>query len=79
MLKHDEPFGIDREIYQDPYGARPVGVEPEGMQPHDFQEDRLSRLVRKAVEEDIISLSRASEILLFPLNHMRALSASLIV
>lgn len=76
LLKHDEPFGIDREIYQDPHGVRPVGIEPEGMQPHDFQEDRLSRLVRKAVEEDIISLSRASEILQLPLNQMRELSAS---
>jgi Zn-dependent peptidase ImmA (M78 family)/DNA-binding XRE family transcriptional regulator len=76
LLKHDEPFGIDREIYQDSHGVRPVGIEPEGMQPHDFQEDRLSRLVRKAVEEDIISLSRASEILQMPLNQMRELSAS---
>ncbi len=76
LLKHDEPFGIDREIYQDPLGARPRGREPEGMKPHDFQEDRLSRLVRKAVEEDIITLSRASEILQIPLNQMRELSAS---
>jgi len=76
LLKHDEPFGIDREIYQDPHGARPVGREPEGMKPHDFQEDRLSRLVRKAVEEDIITLSRASEILQMPLDQMRELSAS---
>lgn len=79
LLKHDEPFGIDREIYQDPHGVRPVGIEPEGMQPHDFQEDRLSRLVRKAVEEDIISLSRAAEILQIPLHEMRELSASWVV
>ena len=76
LLKHDEPFGIDKEIYQDPHGIRPLGIEPEGMYPHDFQEDRLSRLVRKAVEEEIISLSRASEILQLPLNKMRELSAS---
>lgn len=76
LLKHDEPFGIDKEIYQDLHGIRPLGIEPEGMYPHDFQEDRLSRLVRKAVEEEIISLSRASEILQLPLNKMRELSAS---
>ena len=76
LLKHDEPFGIDKEIYQNPHGIRPLGIEPEGMNPHDFQEDRLSLLVRKAVEEDIISLSRASEILQLPLNQMRDLSAS---
>ncbi len=76
LLKHDEPYGIDKEIYQDPHGVRPVGIEPEGMQPHDFMEDRLSRLVRKAVEEDIISMSRASEILQMPLKQMRELSCS---
>jgi Zn-dependent peptidase ImmA (M78 family)/DNA-binding XRE family transcriptional regulator len=76
LLKHDEPFGIEREIYQDSHGIRPVGVEPEGMQPHDFQEDRLSRLVRKAVEKGMISLSRAAEILQLPLEQMRELSAS---
>ena len=79
LLKHDEPFGIDKEIYQDPRGERPVGVEPEGMQPHDFQGDRLSRLVRKAIEEDIISMSWASEILQIPLMQMRELSASWLV
>jgi len=76
LLKHDEPFGIDKEIYQDPHGIRPAGTEPEGMNPYDFQEDRLSRLVRKAVEEDIISLSRASEIMQLPIHQMRELSAS---
>ena len=76
MLKHDEPFGINKEIYRDIHGARPIGLEPEGMKPHDFQEDRLYRLVRKAVEKDIISLSRASEILHIDLKQMRELSAS---
>jgi hypothetical protein len=76
LLKHDEPYGIDKEIYQDPLGIRPVTIEPEGMKPHDFQQDRLSRLVRKAVEEDIITLSRASEIMHLQLNQMRELSAS---
>ena len=76
LLKHDEPFGINKEIYRDIHGARPIGLEPEGMKPHDFQEDRLYRLVRKAVEKDIISLSRASEILHIDLKQMRELSAS---
>lgn len=79
LLKHDEPFGIDREIYHDVHGARPIGIEPEGMNPHDFQEDRLSRLVRMAVEGNYISLSRASEILKISLNQMRELSTSWIV
>ncbi len=79
LLKHDEPEGINREIYKDIYNSRPKGVEPEGLRPHDFQEDRLHRLVRNAVEGDVISLSRASEVLQMPLSQMRELSASWIV
>lgn len=76
LLKHDEPFGIAREIYQDPMAARPAGVEPAPMEKHDFQMGRLSRLVRKAIEEEMISLSRGAEILRLSLKQMRELSAS---
>lgn len=76
LLKHDEPYAITREIYQNPHGIRPVGTEPAGMESHDFKEDRLSRLVRKAIEKEIISLSRGAEILQVPLQEMRDLSAS---
>ncbi len=79
LLKHDEPDGIDKEIYNDIYSSRPHGAEPEGMRPHDFQEDRLYRLVRSAIESDVISLSRASEILRISLDEMRELSASWIL
>ncbi len=41
----------------------PEGAEPFGLKPFDFYADRLSRLVRKALEEDKISISRAAEIL----------------
>jgi hypothetical protein len=41
----------------------PEGSEPFGLKPFDFYADRLSRLVRKAVEEEKISISRAAEIL----------------
>ena len=76
LLKHDEPQGINEEVYEDTHGARPAGIEPAGMEPHDFREDRLSLLVRRAVEQDIISLSRGAEFLRLPLEQMRALSAS---
>jgi len=79
LLKHDEPDGIDQEIYKDIYSSRPLGTEPEGLRPHDFQEDRLYRLVRSAVEGEVISLSRASEILRISLSKMRELSASWIL
>jgi predicted HTH domain antitoxin len=46
------------------------------MESHDFREDRLSRLVRRAVEQDIISLSRGAEILGLQLEQMRALAAT---
>lgn len=76
LLKHDEPQGITEEVYKDTHGARPVGIEPAGMESHDFREDRLSLLVRRAVERDIISLSRGAEILRLPLEQMRALAAT---
>jgi hypothetical protein len=76
LLKHDEPQGITQEVYKDPYGARPVGTEPAGMESYDFREDRLSLLVRKALEQEVISLSRGAEILRLPLLQMRELSAS---
>ncbi|BBL77442.1 helix-turn-helix domain-containing protein [Methylomagnum ishizawai] len=69
LLKHDEPFGITRDHY------RACG-EPEGLGQHDFQGDRLYRLVRQAVEAEIITLSRAAEILRLPLADMRDLSLS---
>jgi Zn-dependent peptidase ImmA (M78 family)/DNA-binding XRE family transcriptional regulator len=76
LLKHDEPYGIAQEIYQDQMAARPVGVEPAPMEAHDFQMDRLSLLVRKGIEKEAISLSRGAEILRLPLEQMRELSAS---
>ena len=79
LLKHDEPDGIEKEVYNDIYSSRSLGAEPEGLGPHDFQEDRLYRLVRRAVEGEVISLSRASEVLRISLSNMRELSASWIL
>ena len=55
--------------------AAPVGElvtpgEPAGLSRHDFPEDRL-RLVRRAVEEQRISLGRAAEILGLTREEMR--------
>jgi Zn-dependent peptidase ImmA (M78 family) len=46
------------------------GAEPFGMDSIDFIGDRLSRLTRKAVEEEKISVSRAAEILGLPVDEM---------
>ena len=45
--------------------------EPEGLSQHDFVEDRLSRLVRQALEHEQISLRRAAEILGLTREEMR--------
>ncbi|EIJ34507.1 helix-turn-helix domain-containing protein [Thiothrix nivea] len=72
LLKHDEPDGISPLVYHDTF----TGIEPEGLRDHDFQQDRLSRLVRRVVEQEAITLSRAAEILRLSLYEMRELSAS---
>lgn len=76
LLKHDEPSGIDAEVYHALYGERPIGEEPYGMDAYDFKEDRLARLVRKGLEDGVISLSRGAEILKLPLVEMRELTGS---
>ena len=45
--------------------------EPASLSEHDFIEDRLSRLVRRAVEKERISLGRAAEILGLTRDEMR--------
>ena len=45
--------------------------EPASLSEHDFVEDRLSRLVRRAVENQTISLGRAAEILRLTADKMR--------
>ncbi|MBU1695051.1 MAG: ImmA/IrrE family metallo-endopeptidase [Verrucomicrobia bacterium] len=57
----DEPYPVERELGPEPYPLR----DP------DFYEDRLSALVRQALEKDLISMSRAAEILGIPLEGMR--------
>ena len=76
LLKHSEPQGIEAEIYDSLYAERPTGREPFQLSPYDFQEDRLARLVRIALEQGAITLSRAAEILGLSLSDMRKLTAS---
>jgi len=61
------------------FGGRPTdrgADEPARLLDEDFREDRLSRLVREAVEQEKISLGRAAEILRLDLADMRALANS---
>lgn len=52
------------------------GREPEQLSEGDFREDGLAGLVRRAIEDGLISLGRGAEILGISLAEMRALSAS---
>lgn len=74
LLKRDEPSALAANAFR---AATPeASREPAGLSSDDFVEDRLSRLVRRAVEQGEISLSRAAEILNLSLEEMRELSAA---
>lgn len=60
LRKTEEPKGLERSEFSWNWSR---SGEPEGLSQHDFIGDRLSRLVRQALEQEHISLSRAAEIL----------------
>jgi Zn-dependent peptidase ImmA (M78 family)/transcriptional regulator with XRE-family HTH domain len=60
LRKAEEPRGLEKSEFA--WNWSRAG-EPEGLSEHDFVEDRLSRLVRQALEQERISLGRAAEIL----------------
>jgi Zn-dependent peptidase ImmA (M78 family) len=75
LTRRAEPEPLDA----DHFGGRPVdrvADEPARLVDDDFREDRLSRLVRLAVDQEKISLGRAAEILGIELTAMRDLANS---
>jgi len=50
------------------------GSEPFGLKPFDFSADRLGRLVRRALEEENISISKAAEIMSISTQQMMKLA-----
>lgn len=54
---------------EEPFAIR--AAEPLGLEPVDFAEDRLSRLVRQACEQEKISIGRGAEILRVGLEELR--------
>lgn len=76
LLKHDEPEGVAAALYDSTFEYRSAGYEPAGLDGHDFREDRMALLVRRAVEQEKLSMSRAAEILRIPKREMRDLTAS---
>lgn len=71
----DEPEALPPDKFlQSPEILR--SQEPESLSPSNFVEDRLSRLVRNAIEKDEITMSRGAEILRIDLEDMREIVSS---
>ena len=68
LRKTDEPEALQKSEFAWNWSR---SGEPAGLSEHDFVEDRLSRLVRQALEEERISLGRAAEILGLSRDEMR--------
>ncbi len=75
LTRDREAQALDPKAF-DGRPADRVADEPARLIDADFREDRLSRLVRKAVDSQQISLGRAAEILGLDLREMRALASS---
>jgi Zn-dependent peptidase ImmA (M78 family)/DNA-binding XRE family transcriptional regulator len=76
LLKMDDPQGVSVDAYRALSDLHKAGPEPAGMDKHDFQGDRLWRLVRQATLGGDITLARGAEILGIKLNDMRDLAES---
>ena len=76
LLKMDEPEGVGIDSYRALSDLHKAGPEPAGMDRHDFQSDRLWRLVRQAIMGGNITMARGAEILGIKLNDMRDLAES---
>lgn len=76
LIKEDEPEALAADEFRAGYPEFLRAGEPDNLSPSDFQEDRLARLVRMGVEKELITLSRAAEILDLSLRDMRQLSSA---
>jgi Zn-dependent peptidase ImmA (M78 family) len=66
-FSYQQRFNRKLAFKEEPEG---ISTEPAGLQKWDFYEDRYSRLVRNALENDKISLSRGAELLRLNLDDM---------
>jgi Zn-dependent peptidase ImmA (M78 family)/DNA-binding XRE family transcriptional regulator len=76
LLRDDEPEALAQDAFRASFPEDRSAGEPDKLSRVDFTQDRLSRLVRKAVEQEKISLDRGAEILRLSLQDMRDLTAS---
>jgi len=72
----DEPDALPPDSFQASFPEVLRSREPDSLSSYAFIEDRLSRLVRVAIESDEVSLSRGAEILRLNLEAMRERVAS---
>ena len=69
LRKTDEPDALKKSEFAWNWSR---SGEPAGLTRHDFVDSRLSRLVRRALKQERISLGRAAEILRLTRDEMRA-------
>jgi len=72
----EEPAGLHSEAFATAVSSSSNSEEPQRLDQWDFVEDRLSHLVRLAIERECISMSRGAEILGLDLLEMRDWTAS---
>ncbi len=76
LLRDDEPDALAEDAFRASFPEDSSAGEPDKLSPVDFIQDRLSGLVRKAIEKEKISLGRGAEVLGLSLQDMRDLTAS---
>jgi Zn-dependent peptidase ImmA (M78 family) len=76
LLREDEPDALARDAFRASFPEDRSAGEPDKLSPKDFVQDRLSKLVRRAVEKKMISLDRGAEIMGLSLEDMRDLTVS---
>jgi len=76
LLRDDEPDALAQDAFRASFPEDRSAGEPDSLSRTDFVQDRLSRLVRMAIEQEKISLGRGAEILSISLEDMRNLTAS---
>jgi Zn-dependent peptidase ImmA (M78 family)/DNA-binding XRE family transcriptional regulator len=76
LLKVDEPAALPPGAFLGAAAESRKGSEPTQLTEYDFLSDRRQRLVREAIEGEVISMGRAAEILGVPLRTMRQIAGS---
>jgi Zn-dependent peptidase ImmA (M78 family) len=76
LKKADEPQPASTDKFMASYSEVLPAYEPEKLSKTDFIPDRLARLVRQALEDEIISLSHAADMMGVDTKSMRSITLS---